>query len=176
MTPTDQACLIALARRGNLRAFNQLVLAHQSSVYNLVWWILVEPNAAARVTDRVFVAAFRTLAGCREDGLRAWLARIAFAECQRVPAEWGVKQEGPGALPAQLPAGLEVEPLVVRALGSLPRRERSLLVLADVMGFSDPEISAITGLGASQIRARLASARLRITRFLATEKCSPRQV
>ncbi|HSR29361.1 MAG TPA: helix-turn-helix domain-containing protein, partial [Anaerolineae bacterium] len=46
----DEKALIASARKGDVRAFNQLVMLYQSMVYNLAYRILGDQDAAADAT------------------------------------------------------------------------------------------------------------------------------
>ena len=49
----DEQALIASARKGDARAFNQLVLLYQTMVYNLAYRILSDPDAVCRVSRRM---------------------------------------------------------------------------------------------------------------------------
>src|SRR5688572_18992477 len=79
--PNDEQALIQTARRGNLDAFNTLVLRYQDSVYSLAYRIMGEPQSAADVTQDAFITAYRRLETFRGGSFRAWMMRIATNQC-----------------------------------------------------------------------------------------------
>ncbi len=91
----DEELLIARSQRGDLQAFNQLVLLYQQAVYSLVFRMLGNPDNAADITQDAFLAAFRGINTYRGgSSFRAWLLRIStnqvydyLRRVQRRPAE-----------------------------------------------------------------------------------------
>src|SRR5437588_10707085 len=87
--------LIVRSQRGDVNAFNQLVLRYQQTVYGVVFRMLGNPDVAADVTQDAFIAAFRSISTYRGgSSFRAWLLRIAsnlacdhWRRTQRHPAE-----------------------------------------------------------------------------------------
>jgi RNA polymerase sigma-70 factor (ECF subfamily) len=77
----DEQRLIAQAQRGDLHAFNQLVLAYQSTMYNVAYRILGDPDAAADATQDAFVSAYKAIARFRGGSFKAWLLRIVTNAC-----------------------------------------------------------------------------------------------
>src|SRR5436853_7939045 len=87
--------LIARSQQGDTSAFNQLVLCHQQVVYNTVFRLLGDYDAAADVTQEAFISAFRAIHTYRGKSLfRTWLLRIStnlacdhWRRVQRRPSE-----------------------------------------------------------------------------------------
>ena len=77
----DEQALIASARKGDVRAFNQLVMLYQSMVYNLAYRILSDPDAAADATQDAFLSAFKAMHKFRGGSFKAWLLRIVTNAC-----------------------------------------------------------------------------------------------
>ena len=77
----DEPSLIASARRGELDAFNRLVLIHQDALFNSAVRILGDDDLAADATQEAFLAAFRGLNGFRGGSFRAWLMRTVTNAC-----------------------------------------------------------------------------------------------
>src|SRR3990172_9000709 len=77
----DEAALIADARRGDVEAFNHLVLAHQSKAFNLAYRITGDGESAADATQEAFLSAYRSLRSYRGGSFRAWLLRIVTNAC-----------------------------------------------------------------------------------------------
>ena len=74
----DDILLITRSQKGDVNAFNQLVLKYQQTTYNVVLRMLGDRDAAADVTQDIFVAAFRAIQSFRGGpSFRAWLLRIA---------------------------------------------------------------------------------------------------
>ena len=66
------------ARRGDRRAFEELVEAHMPQVWKVVWRILRHSEDTEDVVQEVFLAAHRALPDYRGDAkLSTWLHRIA---------------------------------------------------------------------------------------------------
>src|SRR5438876_12164180 len=74
----NESLLINLSQKGDVNAFNQLVLKYQQTTYNVVLRMLRDRDADADVTQDTFVAAFRAIQSFRGGpSFRAWLLRIA---------------------------------------------------------------------------------------------------
>src|SRR6266852_4282017 len=74
----DETLLINLSQKGDVNAFNQLVLKYQQTTYNVVLRMLGDRDTAADVTQDTFIAAFRAIQSYRGgSSFRAWLMRIA---------------------------------------------------------------------------------------------------
>src|SRR5438270_11809772 len=72
---------IEAARRGDLAAFNWLVLRYQTRVYNLCYRMLSDPDAAADATQEAFISAYRAIGRFKGEQFRTWLMRIATNAC-----------------------------------------------------------------------------------------------
>ncbi|NIV32907.1 MAG: RNA polymerase subunit sigma-24, partial [Anaerolineae bacterium] len=69
----DEQALIDSARKGDARAFNQLVLLYQRMAYNVAYRILNDPDAASDATQDAFLKAFKALRRFRGGSFKAWL-------------------------------------------------------------------------------------------------------
>src|SRR5947207_3026731 len=72
---------IEAARRGDLAAFNWLVLRYQTRVYNLFYRMLSDPDEAADATQEAFLSAYRAIGRFKGGQFRAWVLRIASNAC-----------------------------------------------------------------------------------------------
>ena len=68
--------LIHFAQRGDLEAFNQLVLRYQDFLFRIAVNILYDEDAAADATQQAFISAFRSLKTFHGGSLRSWFSRI----------------------------------------------------------------------------------------------------
>lgn len=189
----DEAELIGDARRGDLDAFNRLVLVHQTKVFNLAYRITGDPAMAADVAQETFLSAYRKLNGYRGGSFRAWLFRIAtnaaydeLRRRKRRPAasleaaeEESASGDGLGSMEALFgseespEAALERGELrraIERCLEALPQEFRTVVVLADVLALDYREVAASIGSPIGTVRSRLARARARLRDCLETSR------
>jgi RNA polymerase sigma-70 factor (ECF subfamily) len=180
---TDQGAVEAraleAAQRGDVAAFNELVLAHQTAVYNVALRTLGSPEDAADATQEAFLSAFRAIREFRGGSFKAWVLRIAVNACydilrrrQRRPAsslelvlEGG--ESDPGLAdrqvgPERAALGVETAAQVQAALLLLPDEQRTLVVLCDVQGLSYEEAAEATGAALGTVKSRLSRARARL--------------
>jgi RNA polymerase sigma-70 factor (ECF subfamily) len=180
----DEAELLRLAQRGDLEAFNDVVLAHQSRAYNVALRILGDGEAAADATQEAVLSAYRNLRSFRGGSFRAWLLRIVTNACydelrrrKRRPTtsledltsdsdegapefeEWlASKADGPERLSERS----ELVQAIQDCLNRLPDEFRIVAVLADVQGCDYEEVSKAIGKPLGTVKSRLARARARL--------------
>lgn len=176
------------ARRGDLAAFNWLVLRYQTRVYNLCLRMLSDPEAAADATQEAFLSAYRAIGRFKGEQFRTWLLRIATNACldmlrsrKRKPTQSlfsrGALGEDEGEpLPiADLDPSVDPEAVALSAetiaaiqagLALLPEDQRIALVLVDVQGMSYDEAASITGSNLGTIKSRINRARARMRDYL----------
>jgi RNA polymerase sigma-70 factor (ECF subfamily) len=181
--PLQEQLWITRAQKGDVEAFNALVLAHQRHVYNLAFRTIGNTDEAADATQDAFLSAYRAIRTFRGGGFRSWLLRIAVNACydrlrrsRRRPAEslerliddegdtpWA-SDHGPGPEAALVRA--ETAEQVQTGILSLAEEQRMVVVLSDVQGHSYEEIAEILGLPAGTVKSRLSRARARLREFL----------
>jgi len=161
--------LVAAARDGDESAFGELVDAHRSGLYVHCYRMLGSPQDAEDALQEALLRAWRGLprfAG--RSSLRSWLYSIATNAALRLierrprrvlPVDYGPATADPHAeIPPPLTESVWIEPLPDTALGYeqretvelafvaalqlLPARQRAVLILRDVLGFSAPEVAA----------------------------------
>jgi RNA polymerase sigma-70 factor (ECF subfamily) len=183
----DEAALIASARKGDARAFNQLVLLYQSMAYNQAYRILNDRDAAADATQDAFVSAFKAMRKFRGGSFKAWILRIVTNACydqlrskQRRPTEslddTLVEQDYVGYLrdeaerPDEFAERQELNRAIRQGISTLPLEQRNILVLSDVQGLSYQEIVEVTGLSLGTVKSRLSRARTKLRDYLLEQK------
>lgn len=182
----DEIALIHDAQRGNLDAFNTLVLHYQDCVFNTALRILGDDQLAADATQEAFLSAFRSLTTFRGGSFKAWLLRTVTNACYdelrrqkrrpSIPLETetsdGDEMETPRWLtdsaltPEQALELDELEHAIQHCLDALPSQFRTVVVLADIQGLDYSEIAAVARVPLGTIKSRLARARLRLRECL----------
>jgi RNA polymerase sigma-70 factor (ECF subfamily) len=175
----DEKALIASAQKGDLRAFNQLVLHYQGMVYNLAYRILGESDAAADATQDAFLSAYRGIAKFRGGSFKSWLLRIVTNACydqlrrkQRRPtsslddlpveADHSAYLRDPAERPDQYTERQELHRVIQAGIATLPDEQRVVLVLSDVQGLSYQEISQVAGMSLGTVKSRLSRGRAKL--------------
>jgi len=175
----DEDALIQQAKKGDVAAFNRLVLHYQRLVYNVTYRIMGEPQAAEDITQEAFISAYQALNRFRGGNFKAWLLRIATNSCydelrrrQRRPqtsldkitddnesfAFLRSPQEGPEGHQQRL----ELVQAIEHCLDDLPDEQRITAVLCDVEGYDYNEIAGITSVSLGTVKSRLSRARAKL--------------
>ena len=145
---------IQAAKRGNLEAFNRLVLEYQDAVYSFAFRTLGDEEAAQETTRLIFQEAHRQLAGFRSGSFRLWLLRLAARICMRRLKGWHATYRTPPSIRTS-PA----ENSLQACLRLIPPDLRLALILVDLEGLTYPEAAAVLNASPAKILARLAQAR-----------------
>lgn len=182
----DEMALISQAQRGDLEAFNRLILAHQDCLFNVALRILGDEDLAADATQEAFLHAFQKLASFRSGSFRGWLIRIVTNACYdelrrqkrrpQTPLEpltaEGDEVESPSwmedkkASPEDSLEQKELEHAIEHCLQALPLPFRLIVVLADIEGLDYKEIAASLRIPLGTVKSRLARARLHLRNCL----------
>ena len=180
----DEQKLIRDAQRGDLDAFNDLVLGYQNQVFNLAFRIMGDEASASDATQEAFISAYRAINGYRGGSFRAWLLRIVTNACydelrrrKRRPTSsleaLHVTDAAPGEVlvngaedPEAYAQRQELHRALQAGLQTLPPEQRVALVLSDVQGYSYQDIAEITGNSLGTVKSRLSRARAKMRDYL----------
>lgn len=182
--PENELALIQAARRGNLDAFNTLILHYQDKVYALAYRIMGEKESAADAAQEAFIAAYRNLNSYRGGSFRAWLLRIVtnssydelrrrkrrpathFDELPGAEADDGPPLPSEEATPEQNAQQQELNRAIAGCIQALQTDQRTVLVLSDIDGLSYGEIAEIAGVNLGTVKSRLSRARAGVRQCL----------
>ena len=173
---TDQQ-LVQRAQRGDLRAFDLLVLKYQGRIAALVGRYVSDAGEVEDVTQEAFIKAYRALGKFRGDSaFYTWLYRIAanaaknhlVAKGRRPGADATIEDaegfdEGgllsESASPEALAMGGELADVVESALNALPDELKAALMLREFDGLSYDDIADVLGCPVGTVRSRIFRAR-----------------
>ena len=173
---TDQQ-LVQRTQRGDLRAFDLLVLKYQGRIAALVSRYVSDAGEVEDVTQEAFIKAYRALGKFRGDSaFYTWLYRIAanaaknhlVAKGRRPGADATIQDaesfdEGgmlsESASPEALAMGGELAGVVESALNALPDELKSALMLREFDGLSYDDIADVLGCPVGTVRSRIFRAR-----------------
>ncbi len=77
----NEEALIRAAQRGDVDAFNRLVLEYQQMAYNAAYRVLGSEDRAMDATQDAFLRGFRALHQFRGGSFKTWLLRIVTNAC-----------------------------------------------------------------------------------------------
>ena len=179
----DEQALVSDALKGDLEAFNRLVLAYQDLAFNVAYRMLADEELAADAVQNAFISAYRNLHTYRGGSFKAWVLRMVTNGCydelrrqKRRPtvpinpvspedgeemdsAEW-LKSDDPQ--PEQAFDTAELEHALQHCLENLPIEFRAVVILVDVQGMDYEEVSQSVNTPLGTVKSRLARARSKL--------------
>ena len=167
--------LLEQARRGDPRAFADLITGFDRGFRALAYRLLGDSYELDDVLQEAYVKAFRALPRFRaESTLRTWLYRVVYNTCldelkrrRPEPTELRTELNGAAPDPAELVA---TRTALDEALAALAPIERAAVLLVDAEGLGYDEAAAIVGVAPGTIASRLSRARASLRRSLRTNR------
>ena len=180
----DETYLIEQAKKGDVGAYNTLVLHYQDAVYNVAYRIMGEPGAAADASQEAFISAYKALRRFRGGSFKSWLMRIVTNACYD---ELRRRKRRPQSSLDNIVENYESSPLLVseaemgpeesrqwtemieaikHCLDDLPDEQRVVTVLRDVEGYDYGEIAEIMASTLGTVKSRLSRARAKLRECL----------
>ncbi|HZR19933.1 MAG TPA: sigma-70 family RNA polymerase sigma factor [Verrucomicrobiae bacterium] len=171
MAPVDE--------RERSELFEQTVLPHLDSAYNLARWLAGNDHDAQDVAQEASLRAFKYFGSFRGDNARAWLLSIVRNSFHT----WLRKNRPPEKTVEMTDDILDIEDSSVnletvnpqfadagavrRAIAELPLEFREIVILREMEGFSYKEIAAMAEVPIGTVMSRLARARKLLQKSLA---------
>lgn len=182
----EEGKLIIAARKGDLEAFNQLVLAYQNLLYTQAYRLLGDYQLAEDATQEAFIKSYQKLSTYRGGSFKVWLLRIVtnvcYDELRRRKRHMTVVLEplgpdgneidspywlmDPALGPEELVVQAEMRARLQKLLEQLPVNYRTIIVLVDLQGLDYAEAAAVLGISIGTVKSRLARARERMRAYL----------
>jgi RNA polymerase sigma-70 factor (ECF subfamily) len=185
----DDRELVRRAQNGEKEAFEVLVRKHQGRVFAVAGGILRNREDVEDIAQQVFLKAYFSLKRFdQRSAFSTWLYKITVNECwdllrkkkvrplvfeselseEQAHAYQSTEQstEYAGDVSDQLETRQQLE----RWLDCLEERDRSMLVLKEVQGFTVEEIAEIMGINGNTVKVRLFRARQKIAEKIRRRK------
>lgn len=160
--------LVQKAAQGNRKAFRELFNYHFQAVYNYALALAGDPALAEDITQETFIRAHKNLHRLGPPwNFHAWVFRLArnyFIDQIRkdrnlLPLEEDFQVISPRPGPEREKISQDTADRVHSTLGMLPVRQREILVLRELQGFSYGEIGEILDLSSANVKVSLHRAR-----------------
>jgi RNA polymerase sigma-70 factor (ECF subfamily) len=172
LNPGDEE-LVALARRGDRRAFEELVDRHKQRAYRIAFDFARDREDAKDLSQEAFLKAFTHLQSFDgRSSFYTWFYRILVNLCldhkrrrKRAPAgpfdetvenQWEASHEpeNPGS-PDQQVLAKQLSLRIGKALEALPARQRTAFVLKNHQGLSIREIAELMNTAEGTVKVHL---------------------
>jgi RNA polymerase sigma-70 factor (ECF subfamily) len=187
---TDERALIAAAQAGDERAFRGLVEPYRRALEVHCYRMLGSPHDAEDVVQETLLRAWRSLERFeRRSSVQTWLYRIATNACldelERRPRRTETVEPYPDARLEDLPSPVAdpaaryalhegMELAFLTAIQQLPGRQRAVLVLRDVLGWSAREVADLLESTVAATNSALQRARATIDGDVSAHAVAPR--
>lgn len=184
------ARLVEAARSGDRQAFGELVTRYQGQVYALAFSLLGDWAEAQDMAQESFLRAHRNLDLLADPAkFGPWLRKVVFGTCmdraRALRAEsYGTARDAPprrrssdlktriadgaGSGPLDRLLRAELKELVLKAVNSLPERQRVPLTLFHLDGLSHEKVARFLGLPVGTVRSLVSRARTALRPLLAS--------
>jgi len=177
----DDRELVRRAQREDKEAFEELIRRHQHRVFAVAGGIVRRREDVEDVAQQVFVKAYFSLKRFdQRAAFSTWLYKITVNECwdmlrkrkvrplvyeadlSEEQARQVISSAEKGKDEPDISERLEARQRVERLLDGLDERDRLMLILKEVEGFSIEEIADVLDLNANTVKVRLFRARRRV--------------
>ncbi|MBM6829234.1 sigma-70 family RNA polymerase sigma factor [Anaerotignum lactatifermentans] len=178
----DAAELVALARQGDMDAFEALILQHEKIVYNIAFRMMGGGEDVKDMAQEVFLKVYRNLE--RFDGKSAfstWIYRIAVNTCideirkrkgkQTYSLDAELEDEDgnykkqfadEGGRPEEEILQKELRGEVLAALETLSPEHKAAVILRDIRGYSYEEIAEMIQMPLGTVKSRISRGRAQL--------------
>ena len=176
------ARLIERAKAGVMAAFEEIMKHSEKRVMRMTWRMLGNEADARDAAQEVFLRVYKYLGRFKQDQpFFAWVYQITLNVCrdiakkrQQYNTQFISLDNGNEAASAvdDNQAGAEEtlirvqeRELMLRAIATLPERERAAILLRDLEGLSTDEVAHIMKSTATTVRSQISSARQKIRAY-----------
>jgi RNA polymerase sigma-70 factor, ECF subfamily len=173
--------LVARARGGDKKAFEELVVSTYDKGYTVALHMLRRDADARDVMQEAFIRVQRGLKDFQGQAkFTTWLYRVVVNLCLdqlRHKKRWGQRDsealetlENDSASPEAMTSDAEMAKVLEAGLATLPEIHRATFVLFEVEGLSYEEIAHSTGVRIGTVMSRLFYARKKMREFITEQE------
>jgi RNA polymerase sigma-70 factor, ECF subfamily len=185
----DDRELVRRAQQGDKEAFEVLVTKHQGRVFAVAGGILRNREDVEDIAQQVFLKAYFSLKRFdQRSAFSTWLYKITVNECWDLLRKKKVRPlvfeselseeqahmyqstEQKAGFAPDVSSQLEAKQQLDQWLDCLEERDRAMLVLKEVQGFTVEEIADMMGINGNTVKVRLFRARQRVAEKIRRKK------
>jgi RNA polymerase sigma-70 factor, ECF subfamily len=172
---------IEQCKKGNLQDFRKIVEYSSPLAFSMALRMLGDEDDAMDIVQETMITVWKKIKEIKSpDSYRPWMYRIVLNKCydelrkrKRNPemvadeSAWRFINESVSENPGRQADNREMANVIMTLTGNLSPKQRAVFILADVEEMQVDEVSSITGMSKSNIKANLYYARKRIGELIA---------
>lgn len=180
----EEKLLIKRIKDGDVDAFEDIIALYEKKVFGIIYQITKNQNEIEDLAQEVFIKIYRNIDKFQgNSSLYTWIYKITVNLCLD---ELRKKKEviyldekinvNDGEIELQLPSKeknqeqqyeeKELKEKMQIAIDRLPDKQKMMIVLRDIKGFTYEEISEITGIKLGTVKSQINRARLKLKELL----------
>lgn len=170
--------IITKVQKGNIQAFDSLVLKYQYKVFRIIARYISDPGEILDITQETFIKAFKSIAHFRGDSsFYTWLYRIAvntaknqlmsqekhlqnlnyeITDMEQYASRHNIKE---CSTPEKLLICDEMEHMLYHIIEELPQELKTTIMLREIEGLTYDEIAMVVNCPVGTVRSRIFRAR-----------------
>ena len=183
---TDEE-LVEKVKKGDADVYEKIIQKYQSKVFGLIYNMTKNQNDIEDLAQEVFIKIYKNLGKFKgESSLYTWIYKITVNLCldemkkrknviyldEKIEVDDGeVNRELPSEDKSQekLYEEKELQEKLHNCINKLPEKQKVMIVLRDIKGFSYEEISKITDVKLGTVKSQINRARLKLKELLDEE-------
>ena len=183
---TDEE-LVEKVKKGDADVYEKIIQKYQSKVFGLIYNMTKNQNDIEDLAQEVFIKIYKNLGKFKgESSLYTWIYKITVNLCldemkkrknviyldEKIEVDDGeVNRELPSEEKSQekLYEEKELQEKLHNCINKLPEKQRVMIVLRDIKGFSYEEISKITDVKLGTVKSQINRARIKLKELLDEE-------
>ncbi|GHO89396.1 RNA polymerase sigma factor [Dictyobacter formicarum] len=168
--------LVKTAQAGSKEAYENLISQFQQMAYATAYHALGEYTLAQDAVQEAFIEAYLHLPQLKEPAaFPGWFRKIVFYQCHRflrkpsfesLPLETMASHDSGADSLQCLAERREVQEMVQQAIATLPSKQRQIVTLFYLSGYTQQEIGSVLNVPVNTIKKCLYVARLRLKEHL----------
>lgn len=183
--------LIDKAQKGELEAFEKLIVQYEKRIYNICLRMLGDEQEAYDGAQEICVKLWKHIHTFEGNSkFSTWVYRIATNQCLDIlrkrkhiqdevslyqtskdsDTEWVLEEESKGDPTQDYVDNIALAQVMKEALGEIKEEYRQILILRDVEGYSYDEMSELLKINKGTVKSRLSRARLAMKQILSQNK------
>lgn len=183
--------LITRAQRGDLEAFEKLIIQYEKRIYNICLRMLENEQEAYDGAQEICVKVWKNIHNFEGNSkFSTWIYRIATNQCLDIlrkrkhikdevslyqtakdsSTQWILEETSQIDPTQDYVEHIALEQVINEALGEIKEEYRQILVLRDVEGYTYEEMSELLKINKGTVKSRLSRARLAMKQILSQNK------
>lgn len=179
--------LVEKIKKGDVDAYEEIVKKYENKVFGIIYHMIKNQNDVEDLAQEVFIKVYKNLPRFKGDSsLYTWIYKITVNLCldemkkrknivyldEKLEVEDGeLERELPSSDKTQveLYEEKELKEKLHKCICKLPEKQKVMIVLRDIKGFSYEEISEITSIKLGTVKSQINRARLKLKELLDEE-------